>query len=463
MHGKAQYAIKRESEGHYVIITTVLKLIQSRFDKGHLACSAAGSLYRSKQASEEQAANMIRTFLVLGGLLLGIAIGIIFGDKSPRLIVVGDTVGGMWLNALQMTVVPLVISLLISGILRTSEMAIAGRMTTRTIITMIVLLWLSAIMSAFFTPGILNMFPLAQGAREGLQDALGGTTDTGIIPPFSDFLRAIIPTNPVTAAAENAILPLIIFTLAFAFAITRLAEDGRRLLGSFFQALADAMIILIGWVLYIAPIGVFALGLALGARAGAAAFGALGHYVLILCSVGMVVWFAAFVVAAIGGRVSPIRFLRASIPAQAVAISTQSSLASLPAMLTGVKQIGVGERSAEVVLPISVALFRATGPCMNLAVAIYIAHFMGIEISTTALLAGVAAAAITTMGAVSLPGSISFVSSIAPICIAMGLPIEALAILLAIEVFPDIIRTVANVLMDMAVTTVIARQEGDFV
>ncbi|WP_155645781.1 dicarboxylate/amino acid:cation symporter, partial [Erythrobacter donghaensis] len=177
--------------------------------------------------------------------------------------------------------------------------------------------------------------------------------------------------------------------------------------------------------------------------------------------VGGVVWISGFALAWIGGRVNPLAFLRASIPAQAVAISTQSSLASLPAMLTGVRALGVGERIADVVLPIAVALFRATGPCMNLAVAIYVAHLMGVELGPVALAAGVAAAAITTMGAVSLPGSISFISSIAPICIAMGVPVEPLALLLAIEVFPDIMRTLSNVTMDMAVTTTIARAEGD--
>ena len=98
---------------------------------------------------------------------------------------------------------------------------------------------------------------------------------------------------------------------------------------------------------------------------------------------------------------------------------------------------------------------------MNLAVAIYIAHLMGIELSFGALAIGVVVAAITTMGAVSLPGSISFITSIAPICIAMGIPIEPLVLLLAIETFPDIIRTVANVSADMSVTATIARSEGD--
>ncbi|PIX66533.1 MAG: sodium:dicarboxylate symporter, partial [Sphingomonadales bacterium CG_4_10_14_3_um_filter_58_15] len=133
----------------------------------------------------------------------------------------------------------------------------------------------------------------------------------------------------------------------------------------------------------------------------------------------------------------------------------------LPAMVSGVKTIGVGDRSADVVLPIAVALFRATGPCMNLAVAIYVAYLMGIELSIGTLAIGVVVAAITTMGAVSLPGSISFITSIAPICIAMGIPIEPLVLLLAIETFPDIIRTVANVSADMSVTATLARSEGD--
>jgi Na+/H+-dicarboxylate symporter len=221
------------------------------------------------------------------------------------------------------------------------------------------------------------------------------------------------------------------------------------------------MLILIKWILALAPIGVFALALVVGVKAGAEAFGALLHYVLIVSSVGIIIWFASFVLAAIGGRKSPLEFFRASMPAQAVAISTQSSLASLPAMVSGVKAMGVGDRTADVVLPIAVALFRATGPCMNLAVAIYVASLMGIELSVTALAIGVAAAAITTMGAASLPGSVSFISSVAPINIAMGIPVEPLVLLLAIEAFPDITRTLGNVTMDMAVTSTIANFEND--
>ncbi|WP_439491345.1 dicarboxylate/amino acid:cation symporter [Blastomonas fulva] len=404
---------------------------------------------------------MLKTLLVLGALIIGIALGIAIGNGAPGAIEVADLIGSLWLRGLQMTVVPLVVALLITGILRTAQMATAGRLTVRTITTMIVLLWLSAAMAALVTPALLGTFPLPEAARAALQGALANAEPTGEVPPFTDFLRALIPTNPIAAAANDAILPLIVFTLAFAFALTRLPEDERRPMQGFFGAIGDAMIILIGWVLTLAPIGVFALGLVVGSRAGGAAFGALGHYVLTVVAVGSVVWITAFVIAAVGGRIGPLAFLRASIPAQAVAISTQSSLASLPAMLTGVRNLGAGERTSDVVLPIAVALFRATGPAMNMAVAIYVAHLMGVELGPVALLAGLAAAAITTMGSVSLPGSISFIGSITPICFAMGVPIEPLALLLAIEVFPDIMRTLGNVTMDMAVTTTIARAEGD--
>lgn len=404
---------------------------------------------------------MLKTLLVLGALAIGIALGMAIGGGAPGLIDGADVIGSLWLRGLQMTVVPLVVTLLVTGILRTAQMASAGRLTVRSIATMIALLWASAAMAAVVTPALLAAFPLPEAARAALKGALATAEPTGEVPPFTEFLRALVPTNPVAAAANDAILPLIIFTLAFAFALTRLSPEQRAPVQGLFAAIGDAMIILIGWVLALAPIGVFALGLVVGSRAGAAAFGALGHYVLIVSSVGAVIWLAAMLLAWVGGRVNPLTFLRASIPAQAVAISTQSSLASLPAMLTGVRALGVSDRVADVVLPIAVALFRATGPCMNLAVAIYVAHLMGVELGPVALGAGLAAAAITTMGAVSLPGSISFISSIAPICIAMGVPVEPLALLLAIEVFPDIMRTLGNVTMDMAVTTTIARTEGD--
>jgi proton glutamate symport protein len=141
------------------------------------------------------------------------------------------------------------------------------------------------------------------------------------------------------------------------------------------------MIVIIGWVLWLAPLGVLALAYTLGARSGAAAFGGLAHYVLILIATGAAIWLCALVLAAVGGGIAPLQFLRASIPAQAVALSTQSSLASLPAMLKGVDALGIRRETADVVLPIAVTIFRVTSPAFNLGVALYIAAWAGIDLA----------------------------------------------------------------------------------
>ena len=194
--------------------------------------------------------------------------------------------------------------------------------------------------------------------------------------------------------------------------------------------------------------------------AGGAAFGALLHYVVIVSAVGIVIWLLAFPLGAIGGRVGFGRFVRAIAPSQAVALSTQSSLASLPAMLRAAETLDVPVKASGIVLPLAVAVFRATGPAMNLAVAIYIAYWFGIELGPAQIFAGVAAAALTTLGAAGVPGQASFITSIAPIAIAMGAPIAPLALLIAVETIPDIFRTLGNVAMDVAATATVARRSG---
>jgi Na+/H+-dicarboxylate symporter len=205
---------------------------------------------------------------------------------------------------------------------------------------------------------------------------------------------------------------------------------------------------------------VFALAYVVGAKAGGGAFGALLHYILIVSACGVVIWFSAWPIAMIGGRVGFLDFTRAVGPAHAVAISTQSSLASLPAMLRGTERLGVPVAASGVTLPLAVAVFRATGPGMNLAVVLYIANWFGMHLTATQIGAGVAVAALTSLGAVSLPGAVSYISSIAPICIAMGVPIEPLVLFVAVEMLPDLIRTVGNVAMDTAAASLLARRSG---
>lgn len=401
---------------------------------------------------------------ILLALLIGLGAGIAAVAVQPgwaeSAAAAAEPIGGMWLDALRMTIVPLVVSLLVTGIAASAKAARAGKLAGRAILLFVALLWTSAIAAALLMPLLLGLFPLPPESSEALRGALSASEPVGQAPSFADFLASIVPSNPVAAAAEDAILPLILFTLVFAFALTRLPEEPRERLVAFFQALADTMLVIIGWVLWIAPIGVFALAFVVGARAGGAAFGALLHYVLIISAVGIAIWLAAWPLAWLGARVGPARFTRAIAPSVAVAFSTQSSLASLPAMLRGAAALEVPVAASGVALPMAVAIFRATGPAMNLAVAIYIAYWFGHELTFAQLAVGVAAAATTTMGAPGIPGQASFVTSIAPICIAMGLPIEPLALLIAVEVLPDIVRTVGNVSMDVAATATVARRTG---
>lgn len=394
--------------------------------------------------------------LVLG-LGAGIAAAAIGGSWVDTSIFVVEPVGDLWLRALQMTIVPLIVALVITGIAAAGEAARAGRLAARAITVFIVILWSSALTAALLMPLLLELWPLPGESAAALRAALKGSEATGAVPGIGEFIRSIIPTNPIQAAVSDSFLQLIIFVTVFAFAVTRLPEEPRRALTVFFSAVTDAMLVVINWVLALAPIGVAALAFVVGARAGSSALGALVHYVIIVSAVGGVVWLAAYPLARFGAGIGFARFARAVVPSQAVAIGTRSSLASLPAMLKSTQALGVPAATAEVVLPLAVALFRATGPVVNFAVALYIAHWYGVDLGPTQIAAGLATAAITTMGSVSLPGQVSFYTSIAPIGLAIGVPIEPLGLLVAVETLPDIMRTLGNVTMDVAVTATVSR------
>jgi Na+/H+-dicarboxylate symporter len=147
------------------------------------------------------------------------------------------------------------------------------------------------------------------------------------------------------------------------------------------------------------------------------------------------------------------------LPSQALAISTQSSLACLPPMLLAARMLGLRDKVVDVTLPLAVALFRATGPGMNIAVPIYLAHLLGLHIGAAAIVAGLAVAVVLEFGSVSLPGQLTYFTSIAPIAVAMGVPVAPLLLFVAVDMIPDIIRTVGNVTMDVAVAAVADRDQ----
>lgn len=407
---------------------------------------------------------MSQTSRVLTGLVAGIALGIGLALRAPELgldvTAVVEPFGKLWLNALQMTVVPLVFALVVVGINQASDAAHSGRVARSAILGFVILLTAAGALTALLAPLSLSLLqpdPAVAAAlrahAEDLQPASGG---------WAAALTAIIPSNAIAAAAASAMLPLVTFALFFGFALTRIEPAPRAQVVGFFKAISDAMIVIVHWVLWAAPVGIFALVLALTARSGLGVLQALGIYILLECALYVLAIVLLIGVAVGIGRQQLGHFLNGLVPVQVVAASTQSSLATLPAMLDSAKnKLGYPDRVAGLVLPMAVSLFRITSPIQYIATACFIAWALGVTLTPAQLAAGVALSVLVSMGSVGLPGQAIFLATNLPITAALGLPIAPLPVLMAVDAIPDVLATVGNATGDMTVTAVVARRQGD--
>lgn len=405
-----------------------------------------------------------RAYWILAALVSGIILGALSasipGTVQGVALQVTNAVGGMWLNALNMTVIPLIVALMVTAVARAADAARTGRIAATSLVWFAVLYGVSAVLGAIFTPLILRVFPLPAATAEALRAgiaAIDPKETTGPIPGVSDFFQSLISPNIFASAAADQVLPLVVFALLFALAVSRLPDVNRQPILSFFQSIAQALLVLIGWILWIAPVGVFALSFGVGSGAGAAVLSAVVHYIIVVSSIAVVVLAAAYLVVLLFGRIRPVAFGKAMFGPQTVAITTQSSLVSLPAMLGSARLLGIREDVADVTLPLAVALFRGTGPATNMAVVIYIAHAFGVELSLTNLIAATAIASVMSYSTVSLPGQMGFFAVIAPVAVAAGVPVAPLALFVAVDTIPDIFRTLGNVTLDVAVTSAVRR------
>jgi Na+/H+-dicarboxylate symporter len=402
------------------------------------------------------------SFIVLAALVAGLVAGALIRADAPHLAYAASQIeafGGLWLNTLRMTVVPLVVSLLITGIASVADTARAGGLVARSVALFTVLIFFAAAYGVVATNGLLALWPLDRDAAAAFIAGVGDEAVTiAEAPTFASWLQGLAPYNPVRAAADDGILALVVFSIFFGFASTQLQPAERGRIVGFFRAVSEAMIVIVRWVLLAGPIGVFALALGVGLRAGFGAAGTLAQYVLIVSAVTLGSTIIAWLIAVTLGRQPIGRFTAAATPVWAIAASTQSSLASLPAMLeAALKGLNLPAHVADVVLPLAVAVFRFTSPVANLAVCFFIAHLYGLEPSLLQIGGAIVVAYAVSIAAVGLPGQISFIASIAPICLALGVPTEVLGILIAVEVIPDIFRTLGNVTADVAATAVLAR------
>ncbi|SEI70300.1 Na+/H+-dicarboxylate symporter [Sphingobium sp. AP50] len=402
---------------------------------------------------------MSLTVRILIALVLGLGCGIALAEAGGAweadVVAVAQPIGKAWLGGLQMPLIPLIFALLVTGITQAATTARTNGMAGRAIALFAILLVASATVAALVGPLMLHFWPVPTGAVGALAGS-GPIAEVPDVRPSAEWLLGFIPVNPLKSASEGQVVAVVLFALIFGFAVTRIAQERRAMLTDFFQALADALLVLVGWVLWLAPLGVFALALVAGARSGLATAGALLHYIGFIVLICVIVTLLVYPLVMIAGRIAPGRFIRAAIPAQAIAFSTQSSIASLPAMIQACDgPLIVRETTRSIVLPLAISLFRITSPPANLGVALYVAAMNGVVLGPTQLIMGVLVAAIVSLAAVGLPSQITFFTTTGPICLAMGVPVEALPLLLAVETVPDIFRTVGNVTADMATARIV--------
>jgi len=409
---------------------------------------------------------MSPTVRVLVGVLSGAALGIALTSLEPALArdaaTVAQPIGDLWLNALQMTVVPLVVALVVLGVASTRDAASSGRTARRAIMVFLVLLCAGAAFAAVFAPFQLSLLPRDPELISSLRAAIGTPATDSAAAGFAERFARIIPSNVIAAAAQGAMLPLVVCAMLFGFALTQVEAPRRAQAIDLFQTLADVMVTIVRWVLWAAPLGVFALALSVCVKAGVSVLSALGWYILAMCTLYLAVTAGLYFVAVFAGGQRLRQFAAGILPAQVIAASTQSSLATLPAMVDiAQNRLGCSPGAAALVLPLAVSLFRITSPVQYISVSCFIAWIYGVELSASQLAVGAALAVVISLGSVGLPGQVSLIATNMPVVQAMGLPVAPLGLMLAVETIPDAFATLGNVTGDLTATAIAARQNDE--
>lgn len=405
---------------------------------------------------------MSLTTRVLTGLVLGLVAGIAvsLSDAGALASIPGvvEPIGTLWVNAIRMTVVPLVVSLLIVTIAGERQSGAVATLGARTVGLFASMVAAACAFTALLAPALLALLPIDPGTAQALRAT---TESAGVaqveLPPFRDWLVGLVPSNPVKAAADGAMLPLIIFTALFAFALTRVSGEGREAITRFFGAVKDAMFVLVEWILALAPIGVFALIFPLAARMGASAAGALGYAVLVVCGLIAVATAGLYPFAVVVGRVPLREFARALAPAQAVGFSTRSSLASLPAMFASAKALGLRSEVTGLVLPVAVSVFKWTSPIGRATGTYFVARLYGIELGPAEIMAIAGAIGLLSFYSPGIPSGGLLIMT--PVYVSLGLPVAGIGILIALDLIVDMFITAGNVTADVAAAVVLTRAD----
>jgi len=404
-----------------------------------------------------------RVLLALGVALAGGAAIAASGDAG--LLRAADAitpVGTVWINAIRMTVIPLVVSLLITGVAGAADLRAIGRIGGRSLLTFFLLLLGTALVIMPLGVLVFKLLPGIGAARPplpaGAAEAAGQIASGGPAPGFGAWLTSLIPVNPIAAAANGAMLQLVLFTLILALAIAKSGPATRDTLLGFFRALSEAMLVIVRWVVALAPIGVFALVLPLAAHGGAGVAGAVGFYVLVYSVGSLLITLLLYPATALVAKIPLGRFARAVLPAQTVAFASSSSIASLPALVEGAeRELQLPKRVSGFVLPLAVSTFKIAAPVSWTLGALFVGWFYGFPLGLGALATVAFASLFLSFAGPGVPRGAWLM--LAPLFVAIGLPVEGIGILIAVDAIPDLFSTVLNVTGDLAAAAIVARQD----
>lgn len=394
-------------------------------------------------------------------ILLGLVIGVIVGLLLNRVAQAGwaqglDTyvlnpLGQVFLRLIKMLVAPLVLLSLIVGTAGLGNARKVGRVGGKIIaiymVTTALAVILGLVLAGVFAPG------------RGYQVPADFAYEPRPAPSIVDTLLNIIPTNPFDALVRGEMLQIIAFAVLFGLALATLGERGKGLL-QFFEAANESIMRLVMWVMEIAPYAVFALIARMVMAQGAGVLLPLGKYIVIVYA-GCILhaaWLYSLIVGWLG-RISPIEFFRRASPAMVLAFTTASSNATLPVtMQVSERNFGIRREIGSFTLPLG-ATINMDGTALYQGVsALFLAQILGIDLTLSQMAIIVLSATLASIGTAGVPGA--GVIMLAMVLQSVGMPIEAIGIIIGVDRIVDMIRTCMNVTGDLACTAAVARSEG---
>ncbi len=390
------------------------------------------------------------TFWIFGGFILGIIAGTVLGEGIIPYV---KPLANIFLRLLRMAIIPLVITSIISAVVQVGSAHGLGRIGLRTFAYYL----MTSILAIITGQTLVNIFKPGAGAEIGLE--ADPESIEAIEQGLGDILLNIIPENPIHAMASGDVLPVIFFSILFGFFITKLKTEQRDLLKNVFDAAFEAMLKMTTFIIWSAPLGVFGIIAEIVAETGFTAFKSLGFYfIIVLAGLAIHMFITLPLLLRTLGRLSPVKHYRGMLPALLTAFSTCSTIVTLPLTMKAVtEESGASKRAAGFVLPIG-ATMNMDGTALYECVAtIFIAQVYGFDLNLTAQLTVAVTAVLASIGAASIPMSGMVMMSI--ILSAVGLPLEGVAIILAVDRILDMFRTTVNVFSDSCGAVIISRFE----